>query len=192
VESSAEHSQLKKRIVRALLQEIIVKKANERIWMVLHWQGGDHTTLEFLMSRAGKHRDASPENLVSLVRELARVQPDQAIVAILNRMGQRTGRGNTWTETRLRVFRRKYNIDVHTEGERLARGELTLEETAKTLKLSRESIRRLIAEKSLSAQQACKGAPWIIPRADVERLAAAAEMGSPRPTNVNQISLKLQ
>jgi hypothetical protein len=62
----------------------------------------------------------------------------------------------------LRSFRRKYNIDVYTEGERLARGELTLEETAKTLKRSRETIRRLIAEKSLSAQQACKGAPWII------------------------------
>jgi hypothetical protein len=57
-------SQPKRRIVRALLQEIIVKKANERISMILHWQGGDHTTLEFLMSKGGKHRYASPENLV--------------------------------------------------------------------------------------------------------------------------------
>jgi hypothetical protein len=67
----------------------------------------------------------------------------------LNRLGRRTGRGHTWTESRVRAFRGTHDIAVYQEGERLARGELTLEETAKTLKISTESVRRLIAQKVL-------------------------------------------
>ena len=134
-----------------LLHEIVVSRDGERISMVLHWQGGDHTSLEFLKSKTGEHRYATPANVVTLVRELARVQPDQGIVAILNRIGMLTGHGNTWTEGRLRVFRRDHDIPVYEEGEREARGELTLEETAAVLR--------------------CRGAPWIIQRAEAERLA---------------------
>jgi hypothetical protein len=50
--------------------------------MVLHWNGGDHTTLDFLKNKAGEHRHATPDNVVQLIRQLARVQPDQGIVAI--------------------------------------------------------------------------------------------------------------
>lgn len=180
---------LKKRIVRTLLHEIIVTKDGERISMVLHWQGGDHTSLEFLKSKTGEHRYATPANVVMLVRELARVQPDQGIVSILNRLGMRTGHGNTWTEGRLRVFRRDHDIPVYQEGERQARGELTLEETANLLHCSKESVRRLIESKALNAHQTCKGAPWIIQRAEVERL---AQESSPRTKGTDQLSLKLQ
>jgi excisionase family DNA binding protein len=180
---------LKKRIVRTLLHEIIVTKDGERISMVLHWQGGDHTSLEFLKSKTGEHRYATPANVVMLVRELARVQPDQGIVSILNRLGMRTGHGNTWTEGRLRVFRRDHDIPVYQEGERQARGELTLEETANLLHCSKESVRRLIECKALNAHQTCKGAPWIIPRAEVERL---AQESGPRTKGTDQLSLKLQ
>ncbi|MGH9652356.1 MAG: recombinase family protein, partial [Bryobacteraceae bacterium] len=123
--------------------------------MMLHWQGGDHTALEFLKNKTGHHRHASPDNVVQLVHDLARVQPDQGIVSILNRLGVRTGRGHTWTEGRLRTFRATHQISVYVDGERLARGELTLEETAVMLKSSTETVRRLIGRKLLVAQQAC-------------------------------------
>jgi len=180
---------LKKRIVRTLLHEIIVTKDGERISMVLHWQGGDHTSLEFLKSKTGEHRYATPANVVQVVRELARVQPDQGIVSVLNRLGMRTGRGNTWTEGRLRVFRRDHDISVYQEGERKARGELTLEETAALLHCSKETVRRLIESKELNAHQTCRGAPWIIQRAEVERLAKESD---PRTKDTNQLSRKLQ
>lgn len=181
--------QLKKRIVRTLLHEIVVTKEGEKISMVLHWHGGDHTTLEFLKIKTGQHRHTTPDNVIKLIRELARVQPDQGIVGILNRLGLRTGHGNTWTEGRLRIFRRDHDIPVYEEGERAARGELTLEETAATLRCSKESVRRLIESKVLTARQACKGAPWIIQRAEVERW---AEQNGPRTKNTDQLSLKLQ
>jgi excisionase family DNA binding protein len=184
--------QLKKRIVRTLLHEIIVTKEGDKICMVLHWHGGDHTTLEFLKNKTGRHRYASSDSLMQLVRQLARVQPDQSIVAILNRLGLRTGRGHTWTEGRLRIFRRDHDIPVYEEGERQARGELTLEEAAAMLKTSTETIRRLIARQILGAQQACKGAPWIIQRADVDKLASGIAKYGPHTKDLDQLSLKLQ
>jgi DNA invertase Pin-like site-specific DNA recombinase len=184
--------QLKKRIVRTLLNEIVVRREGDKISMLLHWQGGDHTELEFMKNKLGHHRYRTPDNVVQLVRELARVQPDQGIVATLNRLGQRTGRGHTWTEGRLRIFRRDHDIEVYVEGERLARGELTLDETAKLLETSTESVRRLIASKILAAHQACKGAPWIIKRGDVEKLAAATTTDGPHTKTLDQLSLELQ
>ncbi|MGZ9042779.1 MAG: helix-turn-helix domain-containing protein [Allosphingosinicella sp.] len=45
------------------------------------------------------------------------------------------------------------------------RGEVTLDEASETLKVSEATVRRLIADKVLTAAQYCKGAPWVI-RAD--------------------------
>jgi DNA invertase Pin-like site-specific DNA recombinase len=181
--------QLKKRILRTLLREIIVRREKDKISMVLHWNGGDHTAIEFLGNKLGHHRYSTPEDVVQLIGELARVQPDSGVVSILNRLGMRTGHGHPWTEARIRSFRCDHHIAAYVEGERVARGELTLEETAKLLNTSRESVRRLIADKVLLARQACKGAPWIIQRADVETLNAKA---GPRTESADQISIKFQ
>jgi len=185
--------QLKKRIVRTLLHEIVVNVDAERgVCMILHWQGGEHSVLRFLKRKVGQHRYMASEDLISLVRELARVQPDRGIASILNRLGRRTGRGHTWTEGRVRAFRGTHDIAVYQEGERLDRGELTLEETAALLKVSTESVRRLIGQKVLVAKQACTGAPWVIQRAEVDRMVSGANNGDPHTSNSDQISLDLQ
>ncbi|EQD28979.1 recombinase, partial [mine drainage metagenome] len=150
---------LKKRIVRTVLKEIVARKDGEKITMLLHWYGGDHTELAFQKNKTGQHRYAAPADIVELVRQLARVQSDQGIVSILNRLGIRTGRGHTWTEVRVRSFRDTHAIAVYVEGERRARGELTMEEAATMLGVSTETIRRLIAQKQLPAKQACRSAP---------------------------------
>ena len=150
--------QLKKRIVRTLLNEIVVRREGDKICMALHWQGGDHTELEFMKNKLGHHRYRTPDNVVQLIRELARVLPDHGIVSTLNRLGLRTGRGHTWTEGRLRIFRHDH-------------------------------VRRLISSKVLAAHQACKGAPWIIKRIDVEKLAAATSTDGPHTKDLDQLSL---
>jgi excisionase family DNA binding protein len=139
--------------------------------MMIHWQGGDHTAIEFAKNKTGQHRWTSSEDVVSLIRALARVQPDSGIASILNRLGRHTAHGHTWTESRVRSFRADHQIAVYQEGERLNRGELTLDEAAKVLRVSTETVRRLIARKRLPAMQACAGAPWIIARDDLEGVA---------------------
>ncbi|MGI9485600.1 MAG: helix-turn-helix domain-containing protein [Geminicoccaceae bacterium] len=95
--------------------------------------------------------------------------PDEAIAALLNRSGKSTSHGNSWTRGRVCSLRHQYDIAIYRDGERVERGEATLDEAASTLAVSTSTIRRFIAEGILSAKQHCKGAPWTIQRADLDQ-----------------------
>lgn len=184
---------LKKRILRTVIREIVVGIQDEVVTLTIHWEGGDHTQHQFAKNRTGYHRYCTSDDVVSLVRQLARVQPDQGIASILNRLGLRSGHGHTWTDARIRAFRNDHQIAVYADGERIARGELTLQETATTLGVSTETVRRLIAQKRLAARQACVAAPWIIRVEDVQKIAAECRTDAiPRTADSKQIPLKLQ
>jgi|SRR5579863_1550094 len=168
-ESSGATSETRKKIVRTVISEIIVDVAEDALELIIHWQGGDHTRLRVRKNRAGQTRWATDVEVVELIRALARQMPDETIAALLNRSGKVTGQGNSWTRGRICSLRRQYEIPIYREGERAERGEATLEEAALALSLSTTTIRRLIAERVLPATQSCRGAPWVIRRADLER-----------------------
>jgi excisionase family DNA binding protein len=46
---------------------------------------------------------------------------------------------------------------------------VTLDEAAVALSVSPSTVRRLIKDGQLAAEQLCKGAPWIIKAADLDR-----------------------
>ena len=72
-------------------------------------------------------------------------------------------------------LRNIHDIDVYREGERAERGEVTLDEAAEALAVSQATVRRLIVEGTLPANQSCKGAPWTIRAADLQRAEVADE-----------------
>jgi excisionase family DNA binding protein len=152
----------RKRIIRTLIDEIVVRVEDSELAIVIRWNGGDHTSLRVAKNRAGQHRWTTDAEVVELVAALARLLPDQAIAAVLNRAGKTTGRGNGWTRSRVCMLRNNRNIPPYREGERAERGEATLDEAAEKLKVSEATVRRLIAERILPAHQFCKGAPWTI------------------------------
>jgi DNA invertase Pin-like site-specific DNA recombinase len=159
----------RKRIVRMLIEEIVVRVENDGLDLVIRWAGDDHTALRVRKNRTGQHRWSVDTGVVELVRAMARQMPDPAIAAVLNRTGMSTGKGNTWTRSRVASLRNHHDIAVYREGERAERGEATLDEAADALAVSPATVRRLIAEGALPASQACKGAPWIISAADLRR-----------------------
>ena len=124
---------MRKHVLRAVLVEIIVTVSADRIDLVLHWQGGDHTELSVRRRKRGQTRIATDADTAEMIRELARLMPDRAITAFLNRAGKRTGKGNTWTEVRVRALRSNRGIAVYREGERQERNELTQTEAAARL-----------------------------------------------------------
>ena len=152
----------RKRIVRMLVEEIVVRVENEGLDLVIRWAGEDHTALRVRRNRTGQHRWSVDADVVELVRAMARQMPDMAIAAALNRAGKTTGKGNSWTRARIASLRNDHNIAVYREGERAERSEATLNEAAETLAVSPATVRRLIAEGVLPANQSCKGAPWVI------------------------------
>ena len=120
----------RKRIIRTLIEEIVVRVEDDALSLVIRWAGGDHTPLRVRKNRAGQHRWSTDADVVELVTVLARQMPDQAIAAVLNRAGKTTGKGNGWTRSRVCFLRNHRHIPPYREGERAERGEVTLEEAA--------------------------------------------------------------
>jgi len=189
-------NELRKRILRTTIKEIVARVADAHIELVIHWQGDDHTELCVVKNRTGQHRWTTDVEVQSLIRQLARQLNDGSIASLLNRLGYRTGRAQTWTETRVRSFRCEHKIAVYKAGEREARGELTLEQAAQALGTSKMTVLRMIAAGTLGASQACAGAPWIIKTDDVQRpevrTAIAVPNRGPLPADPQQSSLELQ
>lgn len=189
-------AETRKRILRAVLKEIVVRVSEAKLELKVHWHGGDHTDLCVTRNRSGIHRWKTDADVEALIHGLARLMPDRTIAALLNRSGKRTGKGHTWTEARIRSFRGDHHIAVYREGERAERGELTLDDAATELRVSKMTVLRMIRAGVLPAQQLCKGAPWVIRCADFEsprvRCAAKAGIKNPLSDDAGQGSLEFQ
>jgi excisionase family DNA binding protein len=159
----------RKRILRAVIEEIIVSVEPGVLRLKLHWKGGDHTSLEVVKNRTGQHRWKTNASTEQLIRDLARLLPDGSVASILNRLGMCTAKGHTWTQQRVCVFRNDHNIAVYREGERAERGELVLHEAASRLGVSKMTVVRLIKDGVLLAKQSCVGAPYVIREIDLDR-----------------------
>ena len=186
-------AETRKAILRAVLEEIVVTLADGCVDLLLHWRGGDHTRLSVPRNRRGQHRWAANAEVVDLVRGLARQLPDGAIAATLNRLGKKTGRGNSWTEARVRTFRNSRGVAVFRSGEMAERGELTLTDTAARLGISKMTVLRLIAGGTIDATQVCKGGPWAIPEAQIDALYGTdLRQSRPLTADPNQEQLDFQ
>lgn len=189
-------AETRKRIVRTVIKEILVRVQDGQIQMVLHWQGGDHTAFAVPKNKTGEHRWRTDVDTVTLIAALARQMPDFSIAAMLNRLSKRTVKGLAWTEARVRGFRSDHGIVVYRDGEREQRGELNLDEAAEELGVSKMTVLRMINGGILAAKQECKGTPWVIRKDDLRSPevahAAAGVVKRAVTPNPNQESLEFQ
>jgi DNA invertase Pin-like site-specific DNA recombinase len=184
----------RKKIIRLLVKEIIVDVVEDTLALVIHWQGGDHTEMKVKKNKVGHTRWAIEAGVVDLVRVLARQLPDNAIAAILNRSGKPTAHGATWTRTHVCGLRNTHGIPVYRDGERAERGEVTLDDAAETLKVSRATAYRMVTSGVLPAQHLCAGAPWIIRLVDLQQDAVRSDAEarrSRRPISENPLQNSL-
>jgi len=160
--------QLKKRILRTVLEEIVadIDEERSRVVLHLHWAGGVHTRLTVAKTRPGRHSRSTDRAVVDVVRELAKVCDDGSVASILNRLGYRTGAGNTWTQARVAGLRWYQKIPAFDRSAK--RAWITLREAARELGVSGGPVKRLITQGILPARQVVPYAPWVIERANLE------------------------
>ena len=158
-------AELKKRLLRAALQEVVIADNHDRTHhvLVLHWKGGVHTELRVKRVKSGEHRRVADPDVITLVGELSKVGTDQSTAATLNRLGYRTGTGKTWRAHSVASLRYYHQLPNYEKGAAW----LTVEQAATTLDVSHTVIRRLIAERTLPATQVVPRAPWIIARESI-------------------------
>jgi excisionase family DNA binding protein len=182
-----------------LVEEIIAKAVTvpePQIEFVIHWKGGKHTQLVIPRNRTGHHRRCTDREVVGVVRDLARTLPDAHIARVLNRLGYRSGAGNTWTQYRVTSLRSHHHIPVFDRAIDRARL-LTIAEAAKALGVSAPTIRRMITTGLLPATQPVLHAPWAIREDDLQTAAVQTTVdavkrgrGLPRTQPVGQLTFE--
>jgi DNA invertase Pin-like site-specific DNA recombinase len=162
-------AQLKKRVIRTLIDEIIVDvdTGAAEIILVVHWQGGVHTELRVPRRRRGTGA-ATSTSVIDAVRSLVRIASDERIAAWLNRGGHKTGRGNRWTKERVATLRSYQRIPAHSPQRAQAEGWLTLSEAAQYLGISPRTLRVEVERGGLPGDHPLRNGPWIFQRQSLE------------------------
>jgi len=153
---------LKQRIVRILVEELVVDVEEEKqeIVLLVHWAGGRHSELRVSKRGTGQHGHATGMDALEVVRQMAGRYGDGDITATLNRLSLRTGGGNSWTAQRVYGLRRQHNLPSFVG--QAETGVVTLQQAAERCGISELNIRRLIEQKVLPAKQVVPCAPWEI------------------------------
>jgi DNA invertase Pin-like site-specific DNA recombinase len=186
---------LKQRIVRILIEEIIadVDDAVSEIVLLIHWAGGRHSELRMKKNLTGRHSRCTNLETVEVLRRMSGRFPDDQIAATLNRLGLKTGTGNTWNEGRVRSVRSYHELPTYNAA-MTPRQTVTLEEASERLGISHKVIRRLIESNKIPATQVVPWAPWEIPikaieSADVVQEVARAKRRPRNLTDANRPSM---
>ena len=174
---------MKQRITRILIQEIIadVDDVAGEIVLMIHWTGGRHSEFRVKKNLTGHHSRCTSLEAIEIIKRMAGRFPDEQIAATLNRLGLKTGSGNTWIEVRVRTARSYHQLPPYDPNNR--QNILTLEEASERLGVSHKIIRRLIDSKAIPASQVVPWAPWEIPAESIRsekvlREIAAVKKGS--------------
>jgi excisionase family DNA binding protein len=159
---------LKQRIVRILIEEMVadVDEKSREIVLLIHWAGGRHSELRVKKREMGQHRWCTSLEAIEVVRQMAGKFTDELIAATLNRLGLRTGNGNTWNKPRVYSLRQYQKFPAFDANH--PPSAVSLKEAAERLQVSTASVRRMIAEKKLPASQVVEAAPWEIPAEALE------------------------
>lgn len=161
-------NEMRKKIIRTVIEEIIVDVDNETrlIQLDIHWKGGFHTHIDVRKSRTGVHNNTTEKSTVDLVRQLATQLPDKMIPAVLNRLQLTTGCGNRWTRDRVRRLRQYHGIPCFSPQNHSF---YTLQDAAKELNICSQTVKNLIKQNIIRAEQICPFAPWAIEKKELER-----------------------
>ena len=166
---------LKKRIVRTLIEEVLVDvdSAASELVLTLHWKGGAHTELRLPRRRRGQCSTQTSRELIEAVGVLARICGDDLIAGILNRNGHLTGRGNRWTRERVTALRSHHRIPCYKR-EQQQQPWMNLTDAAALLDVSSRTLRLAIDRGDISADHPFADGPWIISRDVMEGESAQA------------------
>ncbi len=161
---------LKKRIIRTLVEEIVVDVDMEahEVDLVIHWKGGLHSAVRVARRRTGQSSAHTASDAVEAVRVLARVCDDEQIAGYLNRNGLRTGRGNRWTKERVTSLRSKRKIPRHTAERQQAGGWINLTQAAEHLGVSMRALRQAIERGHVNAEHPLQDGPWVFQRTTLD------------------------
>jgi hypothetical protein len=104
---------------------------------------------------------------VEVIRNLGGQWPDRELAVTMNRMRCQSAEGTTWTAVRVRQLRERMGI-APFDPDQSREATISVDETARRLKICVGSVLRLIREGILPAKQLMSSAPWQVPVAALD------------------------
>lgn len=171
---------LKKTIVRALIEEIVVRREVDTLVFVVHWAGGVHTELRVARPAPGSARKTS-DDAIAIIRALASRYDDGAIARVLNLHGTTTGHGKKWNGSRVLFARRRYELHPEVVSPE-SLGLVGLKRAAEYCQVSQVTIQKLVAAGLVRNQQTIALAPYEIAKVDLDSARVKAALARLRVT----------
>ncbi len=161
-------SSIKKKIIRTVVEEIIVDLDEEEQMLnfIIHWKGGCHTEFEMPKPVSAAKQTTKLAD-IEIIQKMAVRYGDDVIALVLNQLRHRTGKGNRWNEQRVKGTRVRNSI----KGQRRTKPNseiLTLKQAAKYCEVSETTIKKLVKSGILEKNQIICWAPWEIKKLDLD------------------------
>jgi DNA invertase Pin-like site-specific DNA recombinase len=168
----------KKRLLRALIREIIVDidEQTSEVVLLIHWKGGVHTPLRLPRRRRGERRGTIPKDIVEAVRVLSRVCNDRVIAGFLNRAKLLTVNGNYWTRGAVTQLRCRNGIECYSAQRQEAEGWMNLSDAARRTGISKTTLRSAIERGYITAERPISCGPWVLNERNLRTESAARFM----------------
>lgn len=159
----------KQRLTRILIQEVVMdqKENSTEVVVTIHWTGGRHTEVRVSRIRSGRYPEDRHPSPVEVIRTLGGQWPDRELAVTMNRMRCRSTEGATWTTVRVRELRERIGV-APFDPTQPREETISVDETARRLKICVGSVLRLIREGILPAKQLMASAPWQVPVAALD------------------------
>jgi len=164
-------ARLRKRLIRTLIEEIVVDVISERsmIELAVHWKGGVHTDISVPKFRTGEHATDTPNDVVEVVRTLALVCSDKTIAAWLGRNEIKTGRGGRWTSKQVASVRNYRSIPPASKNSGTW---LTLRAASALCGVNRKLLAEAASRGLVKGLHPLPVGPWVFSRATIDQLDA--------------------
>ena len=159
--------ELKKQIIRTLIEEIVVNEEPVgTLAVTIRWSGGTHTAFEMQKpSPSTMHRTS--EDDLEVIRKMAARYGDADIARVLSKLGRTTGKGHPWTQFSVKSARKTYHIEGRAkslEDDQV----LTQHGAARYTNTSDTTIKKLVDAGVVPMNRCVPYAPWEIQRSDLE------------------------
>jgi DNA invertase Pin-like site-specific DNA recombinase len=159
----------KQRIARILILEVVIDldDAADEVVVMVHWVGGRHTEVRMPRVRTGRYPSDRHPSPVLVMRKLGGKWSDRELAVTMNRMRCKKPDGLPWTTFRVQELRERLKIPPFDPAAATEKT-ISVDETARRLKICTGSVHRLIREGRLPAIQLMRSAPWQIPLSSLE------------------------
>lgn len=159
---------LKKRILRTLINEIVVddNPKTREIEMMVHWKGGAHTKHDVHRYRMGEH-NATDANVVEAIKQISLICADKHTAVFLSRCGLTTKKGHRWTRQKVSSVRNKRGIPPFSQERKDREGWMNLSDSADLLGVTRLTLRLAAERGEIPVLHPLPNGPWIFNRDDL-------------------------